>query len=148
MKLFKTLAVSAAVALASTAGVANAGTLQDVQSAGELKCVVTTGVPGFGAPDDSGRWTGFDVDFCRALYILKRTCIPDTSGRDINTDFGNPAVAIPGRYPAIDLRHQAKARSSGKPGYLPAPKYCCACLTRRIRSLPRGHSCPPLRALA
>ena len=53
MKLFKTLAVSAAVALASTAGVTNAGTLQDVKSAGELKCVVTTGVPGFGAPDDS-----------------------------------------------------------------------------------------------
>ena len=50
MKLFKTLAVSAAVALASTSGVTNAGTLQDVQSAGELKCVVTTGVPGFGAP--------------------------------------------------------------------------------------------------
>jgi general L-amino acid transport system substrate-binding protein len=66
MKLYKTLAVSAAVALASTAGVANAGTLQDVKARGELNCVVTTGVAGFGAPDDSGRWTGFDVDFCRA----------------------------------------------------------------------------------
>ena len=66
MKLFKTLAVSAAVALASTSGVANAGTLQDVKARGELNCVVTTGVAGFGAPDDSGRWTGFDVDFCRA----------------------------------------------------------------------------------
>jgi len=66
MKLFKTLAVSAAVALASTSGVATAGTLQDVQSAGELKCVVTTGVAGFGAPNDAGRWEGFDVDFCRA----------------------------------------------------------------------------------
>ena len=66
MKLFKTLAVSAAVALASTSGVATAGTLQDVQNAGELKCVVTTGVAGFGAPNDSGRWEGFDVDFCRA----------------------------------------------------------------------------------
>ncbi|MCP4765532.1 MAG: amino acid ABC transporter substrate-binding protein [Gammaproteobacteria bacterium] len=66
MKLFKTLAVSAAVALASTSGVANAGTLEDVKARGELNCVVTTGVAGFGAPDDSGRWTGFDVDFCRA----------------------------------------------------------------------------------
>ena len=66
MKLFKTLAVSAAVALASTSGVATAGTLEDVKARGELNCVVTTGVPGFAAPDDSGRWAGFDVDFCRA----------------------------------------------------------------------------------
>jgi general L-amino acid transport system substrate-binding protein len=66
MKLFKTLAVSAAVALASTSGVATAGTLQDVKARGELNCVVTTGVPGFAAPNDSGRWEGFDVDFCRA----------------------------------------------------------------------------------
>ena len=66
MKLFKTLAVSAAVALASTSGVATAGTLEDVQARGELNCVVTTGVAGFAAPDDSGRWAGFDVDFCRA----------------------------------------------------------------------------------
>jgi len=66
MKLYKTLAVSAAVALASTSGVANAGTLEDVKARGELNCVVTTGVAGFGAPNDSGRWEGFDVDFCRA----------------------------------------------------------------------------------
>jgi len=66
MKIFKTLAVSAAVALASTSGVVNAGTLEDVKARGELNCVVTTGVPGFAAPDDSGRWAGFDVDFCRA----------------------------------------------------------------------------------
>ena len=64
MKLFKTLAVSAAVALASTG--ANAGTLEDVQARGELNCVVTTGVAGFAAPNDAGRWEGFDVDFCRA----------------------------------------------------------------------------------
>ncbi len=66
MKIFNTLAVSAAVAMAATSGAANAGTLQDVQARGELNCVVTTGVAGFGAPNDSGRWEGFDVDFCRA----------------------------------------------------------------------------------
>ncbi|MBT8434433.1 MAG: amino acid ABC transporter substrate-binding protein [Gammaproteobacteria bacterium] len=66
MKLFKTLAVSAAVALVSTSGAVTAGTLQDVQARGELNCVVTTGVAGFAAPNDAGRWEGFDVDFCRA----------------------------------------------------------------------------------
>jgi len=28
---------------------------------------VSTGVAGFAAPDDSGKWAGFDVDFCRAV---------------------------------------------------------------------------------
>ena len=44
----------------------NAGTLEDVKSRGELRCVVSTGIAGFAAPDDSGTWKGFDIDFCRA----------------------------------------------------------------------------------
>jgi general L-amino acid transport system substrate-binding protein len=30
-------------------------------------CGVNTGLPGFSIPDDKGSWTGFDVDFCRAV---------------------------------------------------------------------------------
>ena len=45
---------------------ATAGTLEDVKSRGELRCVVSTGITGFAAPDDSGTWRGFDIDFCRA----------------------------------------------------------------------------------
>jgi general L-amino acid transport system substrate-binding protein len=30
-------------------------------------CGVNAGLPGFSAPDDKGNWTGFDVDFCRAV---------------------------------------------------------------------------------
>ena len=52
---------------AMMAGVAQAGTLEDVQAAGELKCVVTTGLAGFAAPNAAGKWEGFDVDFCRAV---------------------------------------------------------------------------------
>jgi len=44
----------------------NAGTLEDVTGRGELRCVVSTGIAGFAAPDDSGKWKGFDIDFCRA----------------------------------------------------------------------------------
>ncbi len=58
---------AAVVALSATAFGAQAGTLEDVKARGELNCVVTTGVAGFGAPDDSGKWAGFDVDFCRAV---------------------------------------------------------------------------------
>src|SRR5690348_8920838 len=32
-----------------------------------VQCGVNTGLPGFSAQDDKGNWTGFDVDFCRAI---------------------------------------------------------------------------------
>jgi len=44
----------------------SAGTLQEVQSRGTLKCVVSGGLAGFAFPDDQGNWSGFDIDFCRA----------------------------------------------------------------------------------
>ena len=44
-----------------------AGTLDDVKSKGSLVCGVSTGLPGFSATDDEGKWTGIDVDYCRAL---------------------------------------------------------------------------------
>ncbi len=65
MRVTKSAAVAAALSL--TAFTAQAATLEDVQARGELNCVVTTGVAGFAAPDENGRWEGFDVDFCRAV---------------------------------------------------------------------------------
>ena len=58
---------AAVAALSATALSAQAATLDDVKSRGELNCVVSTGVAGFAFPDDSGKWSGFDVDFCRAV---------------------------------------------------------------------------------
>jgi general L-amino acid transport system substrate-binding protein len=49
------------------AGFASAGTLDDVKARGELICGSNTGLTGFGAPDASGNWVGFDVDLCRAV---------------------------------------------------------------------------------
>ncbi len=64
----KTAIALAVIAAALTIGpqVATAGTLDDVKSRGVLRCVVSTGVPGFAYPDASGVWKGFDIDFCRA----------------------------------------------------------------------------------
>ncbi|MBC8259819.1 MAG: amino acid ABC transporter substrate-binding protein [SAR324 cluster bacterium] len=55
-----------AIAVGAMAFTATAGTLEDVQARGELRCVVSTGIAGFAYPDDSGTWKGFDIDFCRA----------------------------------------------------------------------------------
>jgi len=41
------------------------GRLAAVQAAGVLVCGVNDTLPGFGIVDDSGEYSGFDVDFCR-----------------------------------------------------------------------------------
>ncbi|MBP1886950.1 amino acid ABC transporter substrate-binding protein [Sinorhizobium mexicanum] len=46
---------------------ASAATLDDVKAKGFVQCGVNTGLAGFSAPDASGNWTGFDVDFCKAV---------------------------------------------------------------------------------
>ncbi|QIG51569.1 amino acid ABC transporter substrate-binding protein [Nordella sp. HKS 07] len=46
---------------------ASAGTLDDVKSKGFIQCGSNPSLIGFGFPDDQNNWTGFDVDFCRAL---------------------------------------------------------------------------------
>ena len=66
MRLTTLLATAAAVATVS-AGVAAAGTLDDVKARGSLSCGVTTGLAGFAAPNDQGRWEGLDGDMCRAV---------------------------------------------------------------------------------
>jgi general L-amino acid transport system substrate-binding protein len=50
----------------TVAGVASAGTLEDVKARGVLRCVVSTGIAGFAYPDANGVWKGFDIEFCRA----------------------------------------------------------------------------------
>lgn len=42
-------------------------TLDGIRSRGQMVCGVHTGLPGFSAPDASGRWMGLDVDICRAI---------------------------------------------------------------------------------
>jgi general L-amino acid transport system substrate-binding protein len=59
--------LGATVALGCTAGGASAQTLKAVKDRGSLVCGVSQGLPGFSNPDDKGNWTGFDVDFCRAI---------------------------------------------------------------------------------
>ncbi len=59
-------AVGAAV-FALGASAASATTLGDVKAKGFVQCGVNTGLAGFAAPDASGNWSGFDVDFCRAV---------------------------------------------------------------------------------
>ena len=63
----KTVFLGALTLSGLAAVAASAGTLDDVKARGIMNCGVTTGVPGFAAPNASGEWEGFDVDVCRAV---------------------------------------------------------------------------------
>ncbi len=58
---------SALFAVSLVSGVASADTLADVKKRGHLICGVSTGLIGFSERAADGKWSGFDVDFCRAL---------------------------------------------------------------------------------
>jgi general L-amino acid transport system substrate-binding protein len=46
---------------------ASAATLEKVKQRGNLECGVSEGLYGFSEKDAQGRWSGFDVEFCRAV---------------------------------------------------------------------------------
>ena len=64
MKRFATIV---ALAVAVTAQGASAQTLKAVKDRGMLNCGANGTLAGFGLPDAQGKWTGLDVDFCRAI---------------------------------------------------------------------------------
>ena len=66
MKLLNVLTATIALAALTVAGVASAGTLEDVKARGVLRCIVSPGLAGFAYPDANGVWKGFDIEFCRA----------------------------------------------------------------------------------
>ncbi len=63
----KRIATLAALVLAVTAQGVSAQTLKAVKDRGMLNCGANGSLAGFGLPDAQGKWTGLDVDFCRAI---------------------------------------------------------------------------------
>ena len=55
-----------AVLVAASSAVAG-DVLDTLKARGVLRCGVSEGIPGFSQRDASGRWTGLDADFCRAV---------------------------------------------------------------------------------
>jgi general L-amino acid transport system substrate-binding protein len=62
------LSTIAGAAVAMAAVQASAATLDDVKARGSVHCGVnSTGLLGFASRNDQGQWSGFDVDYCRAV---------------------------------------------------------------------------------
>ncbi len=60
-------ALVGAAALGMGASAASASTLADVKARGVLHCGVNSGLAGFASPNDKGEWSGFSVDYCKAV---------------------------------------------------------------------------------
>jgi general L-amino acid transport system substrate-binding protein len=67
MKRFATAFAIATVLAFGTQAASAQATLKAVKDRGELLCGANGQLAGFGMPDPQGNWTGFDVDFCRAI---------------------------------------------------------------------------------
>lgn len=68
MRLTTVLKIASAAAALLTASIATAGpTVDAIKKRGELVCGVSQGSAGLSIADSTGRWTGLDTDFCRAL---------------------------------------------------------------------------------
>jgi general L-amino acid transport system substrate-binding protein len=68
-RTFKQIFVATAwITTVAFAPTAHAGkTLDAVKARGQLVCGVNTSGPGFSSADSQGKWSGLDVDFCRAV---------------------------------------------------------------------------------
>src|SRR6185437_1107695 len=64
MKRIVTLLALGAIVFAQAA---SAQTLKTVKDRGILNCGANGSLAGFGLPDAQGKWTGLDVDVCRAI---------------------------------------------------------------------------------
>ena len=69
MRLCKltTLAAVAALGILAAAPAQAGKTLDGIKARGSVVCGVNTGLAGFGAADSAGKWSGLDVDVCRAI---------------------------------------------------------------------------------
>jgi general L-amino acid transport system substrate-binding protein len=67
MKTLKSLAVATALGAVAVAPAFAGKTLDAVKSRDQVVCGVNTGLAGFSAADSNGKWSGLDVDVCRAV---------------------------------------------------------------------------------
>lgn len=63
----KLLTVALAAGLVAAAPAMASKTMESIKKKGEVSCGVNTALGGFGIAGSDGKWTGFDVDYCRAI---------------------------------------------------------------------------------
>ena len=78
---------------AATAGTPSGGRLALVRSRGQLICGVNGGLPGFSFLETgTGAWSGFDVDYCKAVAAAVLGDANAVEYRQLSTDDRGPAL--------------------------------------------------------
>jgi general L-amino acid transport system substrate-binding protein len=67
MRIAVTVAVVVLFGALAPAQAQQGATLEKSKRNGFVSCGTSEGVPGFSLPDQAGVWTGFDIDWCRAV---------------------------------------------------------------------------------
>jgi general L-amino acid transport system substrate-binding protein len=94
------LAIASAVAAADiTYERYDTKTLKRTVRRDAVLCGVNTGLPGFSSADDEGNWSGFDVDFCRAIAAAifddpKKVKFIPLDAKERFTELGNRTVDV------------------------------------------------------
>ena len=70
MKIARIIFVAVLLTVFLCAGMATAGTLEDVKAKGFISVGVNEGLFGFSKPDEKGVWRGLDVDTARAISLF------------------------------------------------------------------------------
>src|SRR3954453_4978734 len=98
-------------------------TLKRTLRRGAVLCGVNTGLPGFSTPDDKGNWSGFDVDFCRA--VAAAIFDDPKKGKFVSLDASERFKELQNRKVDILPRNSTRsmARETGYDLYFPAVAY-------------------------
>src|SRR5436189_3818665 len=65
----KRLAALAALACVAALPASAGQTFDAVKAKGYVQCAVNTGLAGFSFQDSQGKWTGLDIDLCKAIAV-------------------------------------------------------------------------------
>jgi general L-amino acid transport system substrate-binding protein len=118
------LAIAAVIAAAAiTYERYDTKTLKRTMRRDAVLCGVNTGLPGFSTPDAQGNWSGFDVDFCRAVAAAifddaKKVTFVPLDASDRFKELQSRKVDILSRNSTWSL-----SRESGYELYFPAVSY-------------------------
>lgn len=86
-------ACEAAPPSSPTPGTPGGNVLEGVRSADTIRCGVNTNLPGFGYPEEgTGRWLGFDADFCRVVAAAVLGDPEKVTFRPLSADDRGPAL--------------------------------------------------------
>src|SRR4029078_7957333 len=65
----RSLAATAALSCVAASPASAGQTFDAVKAKGFVQCAVNTGLAGFSFADSQGKWTGLDVDLCKAIAV-------------------------------------------------------------------------------